>query len=135
DHRGGQALPPADRCLDPGERGRPVRPGPGHARVRPSARPVRVRAGPGARRDRARHPGRVRAGRDPGRPVRRPAYHAGRGPADGGGDRGVAGPAISGALAQSLGLAVPLLATAAIFAVITAGLALLRVLPGPAAPY
>lgn len=48
---------------------------------------------------------------------------------------GVAGPAISGALAQSLGLAVPLLATAAIFAVITAGLALLRVRPGPAAPY
>jgi predicted MFS family arabinose efflux permease len=48
---------------------------------------------------------------------------------------GVAGPAISGALAQSLGLAVPLLATAAIFAVITAGLAVLRVPPGPAAPY
>jgi MFS family permease len=48
---------------------------------------------------------------------------------------GVAGPAISGALAQSLGLAVPLLVTAAIFAVITAGLALLRVPPGPAAPY
>ena len=48
---------------------------------------------------------------------------------------GVAGPAISGALAQSLGLAVPLLVTAAIFAVITAGLAVLRVPPGPAAPY
>jgi len=48
---------------------------------------------------------------------------------------GVAGPAISGALAQSLGLAVPLLVTSAIFAVITAGLALLRVPPGPAAPY
>jgi predicted MFS family arabinose efflux permease len=48
---------------------------------------------------------------------------------------GVAGPAISGALAQSLGLAIPLLATAAIFAVITAGLAVLRVPPGPAAPY
>ena len=48
---------------------------------------------------------------------------------------GVAGPAISGALAQSLGLAVPLLATAAIFAVITAGLGVLRVPPGPAAPH
>ena len=48
---------------------------------------------------------------------------------------GVAGPAVSGALAQSLGLAVPLLATAAIFAVITAGLAVLRVPLGPAAPY
>jgi MFS family permease len=48
---------------------------------------------------------------------------------------GVAGPAASGALAQSLGLAVPLLATAVGFAVITAGLAVLRVPPGPAAPY
>src|SRR6266700_3972361 len=48
---------------------------------------------------------------------------------------GVAGPAASGALAQSLGLAVPLLATAAVFAVITAGLAVLRMPPGPAAPY
>ena len=48
---------------------------------------------------------------------------------------GVAGPAASGALAQSLGLAVPLLATAAGFAVITAGLAVLRVPPGPAAPF
>jgi len=48
---------------------------------------------------------------------------------------GVVGPAVSGALSQSLGLAVPLLATAAIFAVITAGLAGLRVRPGPAAPY
>ena len=48
---------------------------------------------------------------------------------------GVVGPAVSGALAQSLGLAVPLLATAAIVAVITAGLAVLRVPPGPAAPY
>jgi len=48
---------------------------------------------------------------------------------------GVAGPAISGALAQSLGLAVPLLVTAAIFAVITAGLTVLRVSQGPAAPY
>src|SRR5580693_6192003 len=46
---------------------------------------------------------------------------------------GVAGPAVSGALAQSLGLAVPLLATAAGFAAITAGLAALRVPPGPAA--
>src|SRR4029077_20295181 len=35
---------------------------------------------------------------------------------------GVAGPAVSGALVQSLGLAVPLLVTAAGFAVITAGL-------------
>jgi len=48
---------------------------------------------------------------------------------------GVAGPAVSGALAQSLGLAVPLLVTAAGFALITAGLAVLRVPPGPAAPY
>jgi MFS family permease len=48
---------------------------------------------------------------------------------------GVAGPAVSGTLAQSLGLAAPLLATAAIFAAITAGLAMLRVPPGPAAPY
>ncbi len=48
---------------------------------------------------------------------------------------GVAGPAVSGALAQSLGLAVPLLVTAAGFAVITAGLAVLRMPPGPAAPY
>jgi MFS family permease len=48
---------------------------------------------------------------------------------------GVAGPAVSGALARSLGLAVPLLVTAAGFAVITAGLAVLRVPPGPAAPY
>ena len=48
---------------------------------------------------------------------------------------GVAGPAASGALAQSLGLAVPLLVTAVGFALITAGLAVLRVPPGPAAPY
>ena len=48
---------------------------------------------------------------------------------------GVAGPAASGALAQSLGLAVPLLATAIGFVLITAGLAGLRVQPGPAAPY
>ena len=47
---------------------------------------------------------------------------------------GVAGPAASGALAQHLGLAVPLLAAAAGFAVITAGLAVLRVPPVPAAP-
>ena len=40
---------------------------------------------------------------------------------------GVAGPAISGALTEHLGLAVPLLAAAAGFAVITAGLAALRV--------
>src|SRR5947209_7227831 len=47
---------------------------------------------------------------------------------------GVAGPAAAGALAQHLGLAVPLLVTAAGFAAITAGLAVLRVEPGPAAP-
>jgi MFS family permease len=46
---------------------------------------------------------------------------------------GVAGPAASGALTQHLGLGVPLLATAAGFAAITAGLAALRVPPGPAA--
>jgi len=40
---------------------------------------------------------------------------------------GVAGPAISGALTEHLGLAVPLLAAAAGFAVITGGLAALRV--------
>lgn len=48
---------------------------------------------------------------------------------------GVAGPAVSGALVQSLGLAVPLLVTAVGFTLITAGLAVLRVPPGPAAPY
>ena len=48
---------------------------------------------------------------------------------------GVAGPAAAGALAQSLGLAVPLLVTAVGFALITVGLAMLRVPPGPAAPY
>lgn len=48
---------------------------------------------------------------------------------------GVAGPAVSGTLAQSLGLAVPLLAIAALFAAITSGLAVLRAQPGPAAPY
>jgi MFS family permease len=47
---------------------------------------------------------------------------------------GVAGPAFSGTLTQHLGLAVPLLATGAGFALITAGLAALRVPPGPAAP-
>ena len=47
---------------------------------------------------------------------------------------GVAGPAASGALTQHLGLAVPLLAAAAGFAVITAGLTVLRVPPVPAAP-
>jgi len=47
---------------------------------------------------------------------------------------GVAGPAASGALTQHLGLAVPLLGAAAGFAVITAGLAVLRVPPVPAAP-
>jgi MFS family permease len=47
---------------------------------------------------------------------------------------GVAGPALSGALTQHFGLAVPLLGTAAGFAVITAGLAVLRVPPVPAAP-
>jgi MFS family permease len=47
---------------------------------------------------------------------------------------GVAGPAVSGALTQHFGLAVPLLATGAGFALITAGLAALQVRPGPAAP-
>jgi MFS family permease len=47
---------------------------------------------------------------------------------------GVAGPAASGALTEHLGLAVPLLAAAACFAVITAGLAALRVVPRPVAP-
>ncbi|HWN61794.1 MAG TPA: MFS transporter [Streptosporangiaceae bacterium] len=47
---------------------------------------------------------------------------------------GVAGPAVSGALTQHLGLAVPLLATGAGFALITAGLAALRVAPGPVTP-
>jgi MFS family permease len=46
----------------------------------------------------------------------------------------VAGPAVSGALTEHLGLAVPLLAAGAGFAVITAGLAALRVPPGPIAP-
>ena len=45
---------------------------------------------------------------------------------------GVAGPAVSGALTEHLGLAVPLLAAAAGFAVITAGLAALRVPAGTA---
>jgi len=47
---------------------------------------------------------------------------------------GVAGPAVSGALTQHFGLAVPLLATGAGFALITAGLAALRVAPGPVTP-
>jgi MFS family permease len=47
---------------------------------------------------------------------------------------GVAGPAVSGALTEHLGLAVPLLAAGAGFAMITAGLAVLRVPPGPIAP-
>src|SRR5580700_11523986 len=47
---------------------------------------------------------------------------------------GVAGPAVSGALTQHFGLAVPLLASAAGFVVITAGLAALRVPPGRVAP-
>jgi len=46
---------------------------------------------------------------------------------------GVAGPAAVGALAQHVGLGVPLLATASGFAVITAGLAAFRVPSGPAA--
>jgi MFS family permease len=46
---------------------------------------------------------------------------------------GVAGPAAAGALAQHVGLGVPLLATAAGFAAITAGLAAFRVPSGPAA--
>ena len=45
---------------------------------------------------------------------------------------GVAGPAVSGALTEHLGLAVPLLAAAAGFAVITAALAALRVPAGTA---
>jgi MFS family permease len=45
---------------------------------------------------------------------------------------GVAGPAVSGALTQHLGLAVPLLAAAAGFALLTGGLAVLRVPAGPA---
>src|SRR5580658_4530964 len=47
---------------------------------------------------------------------------------------GVAGPAVSGALTEHLGLAVPLLVTGIGFAVITAALAALRVPPGPIAP-
>jgi MFS family permease len=47
---------------------------------------------------------------------------------------GVAGPAAAGALAQHIGLGVPLLVTAAGFAGITAGLAALRVPAGPAMP-
>jgi len=47
---------------------------------------------------------------------------------------GVAGPAVSGALTEHLGLAVPLLAAGVGFAVITAGLAALRMPPGPVAP-
>jgi MFS family permease len=47
---------------------------------------------------------------------------------------GVAGPAASGALAQHIGLAVPLLVTAAGFTLITAGLAAFRVPAGPGAP-
>jgi MFS family permease len=46
---------------------------------------------------------------------------------------GVAGPAASGALTQHFGLAVPLVAGAAGFAVITVALGWLRVPPGPAA--
>jgi MFS family permease len=46
---------------------------------------------------------------------------------------GVAGPAAAGALTDHFGLALPLLAAAAGFAVITVGLAALRVAPGPAA--
>ncbi|MGH3289507.1 MAG: MFS transporter, partial [Streptosporangiaceae bacterium] len=47
---------------------------------------------------------------------------------------GVAGPAVSGALSQHFGLAVPLLATGAGFALITAGLAALPVPPGQVTP-
>ena len=47
---------------------------------------------------------------------------------------GVVGPAVSGALTEHLGLAVPLLAAGAGFAVITAGLAALRVPRGPLTP-
>jgi MFS family permease len=47
---------------------------------------------------------------------------------------GVVGPAASGTLVQYFGLAIPLLATAAAFAVITIGLGLLRMPARPAAP-
>src|SRR6201987_1230683 len=47
---------------------------------------------------------------------------------------GVVGPAVSGALTEHLGLAVPLLAAGAGFAVITAGLAALGVPRGPLTP-
>jgi len=47
---------------------------------------------------------------------------------------GVVGPAASGALVQYFGLAIPLLATAAAFGVITIGLGLLRMPARPAAP-
>jgi MFS family permease len=47
---------------------------------------------------------------------------------------GVAGPAVSGALTQHFGLAVPLLATGAGFTLITMGLAALRRPPDPVAP-
>ena len=79
-------VPSADVRTDPGQCGRPVRPGAGHARLRPPVRPVRTPARAAARRDRPRHPGRVRARGHAVRPVRRPADHAGRGPADGGRD-------------------------------------------------
>ena len=48
---------------------------------------------------------------------------------------GVAGPAVSGTLTEHLGLAVPLLAAGAAFAVLTAGLAALRMPPGLTAPH
>ena len=47
---------------------------------------------------------------------------------------GVAGPAVSGALTEHLGLAVPLLGAGVAFAVITAALAALRMPPGAIAP-
>jgi MFS transporter, ACDE family, multidrug resistance protein len=47
---------------------------------------------------------------------------------------GVAGPAVSGVLTEHLGLAVPLLVAGAGFALLTAGLAALRIPPNPVAP-
>src|SRR5580693_1352087 len=79
-------VPSADVRTDPGQCSRPVRARAGHARLRPPARPVRTPARAAARRDRPRHPGRVRARGHAVGPVRRPADHAGRGPADGGRD-------------------------------------------------
>jgi MFS family permease len=74
------------------------------------------------------------AGAAAGGPPAPPAPPALGGSVAAAGVGGVAGPAASGALASHVGLGVPLLVTAAGFAVITAGLAAFRVPPGPAAP-